>query len=56
MGVSDSPNKPSGCTDYNAENLNALKCNVAEKIKKTPQKLQFFQKLPFLVVNFFLKI
>ena len=50
MGVFDSSNEASGCTDYNAKNLNSLQCTVAEKIKKNPQKIQFFQKLPFLVV------
>ena len=49
MGVFDSSNEASGCTDHNAKNLNSLQCAVAEKIKKNPEKWHFFQKWPFLV-------
>ena len=40
----DSSKEASGCTDYNAKNLNSLQCAVAEEIKKNPKKFQFFQK------------
>ena len=33
MGVFDSLIEASGCTDYNAKNLNSLQCNVAEEEK-----------------------
>ena len=42
MGVFESSNEVSVCTDYNQKNLNSLQCTVAEKIKKTPQKISFF--------------
>ena len=50
MGVFDSSNEAPGRTYCNAKNLKSLQCTVAEKIKKTPQKIHFFQKGPFLVV------
>ena len=33
------------------QNLNSLKCTVAEKIKKIPQKTTIFFKLKFLVFS-----
>ena len=44
MGVFDSLNEASGCTDYNAKNLNSLQCTVAENIKKNPPKKKFSSK------------
>ena len=40
MGVFDSSNEASGCTDHNAKNLNSLQCAVAEKIKKKTKKFR----------------
>ena len=37
-GLFESSNEVPGCTDYNAKNLNSLRCTVAEKIKKKTQK------------------
>ena len=48
MGVFDSSNEASGCTDYNAKNLNFLQCTVAEKNKKNPKKkYNFFKNYRF---------
>ena len=44
MGVLDSSNEATGCTDNNAKNLNSLWCTVAEKSRKTP-KLTICQKM-----------
>ena len=45
MGVFDSLNEAPGCTDYNAKKNQHF--SVAEKIRKKPKKLKYFQKLPF---------
>jgi hypothetical protein len=45
MGVFDSSNEASGCTDYNEKNLNSLQCTFAEKIKKNPPKKHFLLKM-----------
>ena len=52
MGVLDSSNEVTGCTDNNAKNLNSLWCTVAEKSRKTP-KLTIGQKMDqlFLLCN-----
>ena len=47
MGMFDSSNEASGCTDYNAKNLNSLQCTVAEKIKKNSKKIHFFKNYRF---------
>ena len=44
MGVFDSSNEASGCTDYKAKKLNSLQCTVAEKIKKNQKQIQMFHK------------
>ena len=51
MGVFDSLIEASGCTDYNAKNLNSLQCNVAEE-EKLFKKNYPFLKMTFLVFVF----